>query len=89
MDISLLPELEKFVQDQIRIGRFASADEAINAALAELKAGEEISIADLDELRGEVNAGLREADSQQFAEFTADQIIAERHAALSARKKAS
>jgi antitoxin ParD1/3/4 len=36
MNVTLKPELEKFVEDQVNAGRFASAEEMFEAALARL-----------------------------------------------------
>ena len=44
---------------------------------------------EIDELRAEVDIGIAEADAGQFVEFTAERVIAERHAARAARKEGS
>lgn len=36
MDIALTPELERFVQDQVKAGRFASPGDVLKAGLARL-----------------------------------------------------
>lgn len=36
MTISLSPELKKYVEEQVRAGRFASAEEVVEAGLARL-----------------------------------------------------
>jgi putative addiction module CopG family antidote len=36
MTVSLSPEFKKYVEEQVRAGRFASADEVVEAALARL-----------------------------------------------------
>lgn len=89
MKVSLKPDLEKFIHDQVKAGRFKSADEAMNAAVAHLQAEGDLSGEDLDEVRAEVDAGIAEADRGEFAEFTAEDVIAERRAALAAKKKVS
>ena len=89
MDLSLRPDLQKFINDQVRSGRFTSAEEAINAAVAHLQTGREFAADELDELRKAVSAGAAEADRGEFAEFTADDVIAERRAAQAAQKKVS
>ena len=48
MNVSIEPELVKFIEDQVRTGRYASVNAAVNAALLRLKAEEEL-------LRGEVD----------------------------------
>jgi antitoxin ParD1/3/4 len=90
MNLSLKPDLEKYINEQVKAGRFASAEEAVNAAVAHLQAEAELSTAaDLDDLRADVRAGIEQADRGEFAEFTAEDVIAERRAALAAKKKVS
>ena len=89
MNVALKPDLEKFIEDQVKAGRFGSAEEALNAAVAHLQAEREFSVEEADELRAEVDVGIAEADRGEFAEFSAEGVIAERRAAMAARKKVS
>jgi antitoxin ParD1/3/4 len=41
MNISLTPELEQFLHNQVRSGRYSSAEEAVNKAVELLKETEE------------------------------------------------
>ena len=63
MNVSLKPELVEFVRDQVRAGRYGSADDAVNAAVAKLKAEEEL-LADEpdDEDLAAVEEGLSQLD---------------------------
>jgi putative addiction module CopG family antidote len=49
MNVALKPELEKFVQDQVKAGRFASPAEVLEAGLARLMLDppDELDAADL------------------------------------------
>jgi antitoxin ParD1/3/4 len=87
MDVQLKPELEKFIHQQVEQGRDDSAEDAVNAAVAQLQTGTELSPDDIAELRAEIDMGIAEADRGEFVEFTAEDIIAERRAALESRKK--
>ena len=49
MNISIEPELAKFIEEQVRAGRYGSADAAVNAAVSRLKAEEELLADDLDD----------------------------------------
>ena len=89
MDVSLKPDLEKFINDQVRSGRFSSTQEALNAAVAHLQAETEFTAGELHELREAVGAGAAQADRGEFVEFTAEDIIAEGRAARAAQKKVS
>jgi len=82
MNIILKPELEKFIDDQVQSGRYDSAADAINAAIARLQAERDFAGLSLDALRAEVDLGLAEADRGEFVEFTAKDVIAERRASL-------
>ena len=86
MNVRLKPELEQFVEEQVKSGRFATVDDALNAAVARLQTDDQV-VGDLEALRAEVDVGLAEADRGEFVEFTADDVIAERRAAWAARRK--
>jgi antitoxin ParD1/3/4 len=86
MNVLLKPELEKFIDDQVRSGRYDSAADAINAAVAQLQAERDFTGLSLDELRSEVDRGLAEADRGEFVEFSAEDVIAERRAALASKQ---
>jgi antitoxin ParD1/3/4 len=81
MNITLKPDLEKFIDDQVRSGRYDSTVDVINAAVAQLQVERDLAIPPLVVLRSEIDAGLAEADRGEFLEFTAEDVIAERRAA--------
>ena len=62
MTLTLPPDLERFVQDQVADGRFPSAEGVVEAALRLLRAQH----ADLREL---VRVGLDQADRGEVAPF--------------------
>jgi len=61
MDVSLTPELERFVAEKLKSGSFESASDVIGSALAMWKAQEELTPADLKELRAQIRVGLEQA----------------------------
>lgn len=61
MQVSLTPELQRFVEEKLKSGDFESASDVVGSALAMWKAQEELSSADLDELRAQINVGLDQA----------------------------
>ncbi len=83
MTIVLSDDAARFVDEQVRSGRYPSADAAVDAAVARLRsdAGD-----DPDDLGALIDVGLAEADRGAFVEFTAEQVIAERRAALAHRQ---
>ena len=76
MDIQIRPELQRFIEDQMKAGRYDSATDMINAGLAALQTQQEFSSEEIDDLRTEVDQGLAEADRGEFIKFTADDVIA-------------
>ena len=87
MPISLTPALAKFVDDLVKSGRYASPDDAVNAAVARLQTETELTPDDITDLREHLDPALAEADAGQFSDFTAEDVIAERRAARNARKQ--
>ncbi len=62
MDISLTPELEAYVNEMVRSGRFLSAGEVVREALRLLEERDRRKELDLAELREKVAAGLEQLD---------------------------
>jgi putative addiction module CopG family antidote len=58
MEVSLTPELERFIEDQVRSGRFSSPAEVLEAGLARLM------IEPLDELDPADLAAIEESERQ-------------------------
>jgi len=54
MNLSLAPELERFVSEQVRSGRYSSAEEAVNKAVEFLK--------EMEESESRLETLLREAE---------------------------
>ncbi len=81
MNVSLHPELQKFVDEQVRIGRFPSPEEVINAAVAnfqtEQELEEQLSPGDLEVLRAQIAVGIDQADRGELAPWDPDEVIAE------------
>ena len=87
MQVTLTPEMQAFVAEKVRAGQFASADEAVNLLLALVKEQEELTPSEVEELRAKLDPAIAEAACGEFVDFTADDVIAERRAALAARRK--
>jgi putative addiction module CopG family antidote len=86
MNVSLTPEVKKFVEKAVAAGRYGSPEEAINGLISLVKEQEELTPEDIKELRAELVQAIDEADHGRFVEFTAEDIIAEGRAALAKRK---
>ena len=59
MQILLTPEIARFIEEQVRSGRFDSPDAAVNAAVARLQMEEDLLAGELDdEDFGTIEEGL-------------------------------
>ena len=64
MNISLTPELEKFVRSHVDSGRYLSASEVVREALRLLEARDQEREAKLEALRGDIETGVRSGESK-------------------------
>ena len=87
MTVSLNPDVQKFVEQKVKAGRYASAEEAVNSLLSMVKAQEQLTPRDIEELRAEIDRGVADIEAGRFVEFTAEDVIAERRAAMAKRKR--
>jgi len=87
VNVVLNADVQRFLEEKVRAGQYASVPDAVNALLARVRAEEEISPADIEKLRAEIDIGLNELDQGQYAEFTAEDIIAEGRAARAAKQQ--
>ena len=74
MNVTLSPELQKFVDQKIVAGEYTNASQVVREALNVLRAQETLSEGDIHEMRQDVAIGLSQLDSGQTAEFTAKQV---------------
>jgi antitoxin ParD1/3/4 len=88
MQITLNPEVEKFVQEKVRTGQYGSADDLVNGALIDLmdREGEdEFTPEHRVYLQQEINIGIELADRGEFVEVDLEQIMAEGRRWLAAK----
>ncbi len=88
MAISLDQESQKFVDAELKAGRYASAEEVVRSALAIMQTHQVLDPDELDDLRADAAIGIGQADRGEFVEFTADDIIRDGKATLASRQKA-
>jgi antitoxin ParD1/3/4 len=62
VNVSLTPELEDFVQEKVKTGRYNSASEVVREALRLLEDHEKARAVQLDEFRAEINRRLASLD---------------------------
>jgi antitoxin ParD1/3/4 len=88
MNISLHPDLQKFIDDQLKAGHYESAEALINTAVARLQS-EDFTADDLAELRAEIAIAIEQADRGELEDWDINDIRAEGQRLLSqAPKKA-
>ncbi|MBX3073429.1 type II toxin-antitoxin system ParD family antitoxin [Candidatus Obscuribacterales bacterium] len=63
MNVSLTPELEKFVNDKVKTGLYNSASEVVRESLRLLRRQDELETLQLDELRREIRSGIEQMDA--------------------------
>jgi antitoxin ParD1/3/4 len=61
MQVTLTPEQQRFVEEKLKAGGFASASEVVGSALAMWKSQEELTPEDVDELRVQIQVGLEQS----------------------------
>ena len=83
MNVSLTPELEKFVAGKVESGRYQSASEVIREGLRLLDDQDRLRETQLGEVRKKVQAGLDQLDrGEGIPGNTAHELMKKRSAAL-------
>ncbi len=75
MNVSLTPELEQFVYDKVKSGRYLSASEVVREALRLLEERDHLHQAKLAELRQHLAIGIEQADRGELID--GDEVFAE------------
>ncbi|MDB5356325.1 MAG: addiction module antidote protein family [Phycisphaerales bacterium] len=77
MDITLNPEMQRFVAEKVQAGQYASASDLVNDALAVLRDEEELTPEDIEELRRDVKIGIEEHRRGESTPLDMDAIKAQ------------
>ena len=80
MNVSLTPELEEMIQEQVRSGQYSSASEVIRDALRLFRERELLRQIRLEELRREIDKGLKDVEQGRVAPLDIAAIKAEARA---------
>lgn len=75
MNVSLTPELERFIADLVETGRYRSASEVVREAVRRLQDRQAEREAKLAALRAAMDVGIAELDSGE--ELPADEVFEE------------
>jgi antitoxin ParD1/3/4 len=88
MKISLNTQMQRFVDEKVKSGQYATPDEVVNSALAVLRAQETESAEDSAELRRLIAVGIAQLDRGEGSEWDPDDLKRRvRDAASGAREK--
>jgi antitoxin ParD1/3/4 len=68
MNVSLSPQLRKFVADKLKSGRYHSASEVVREGLRLLEERDQARQVQLDEFRNLVAVGVRQAEAGEVVE---------------------
>jgi antitoxin ParD1/3/4 len=71
MHVSLTPDIQRFVEEQVKAGRFSSVEDAVNGLIGIAKQEEELTEQDVEELRAEIDVALKEVEAGQVGEWDA------------------
>lgn len=67
MNVSITPELEAFVKQQVESGMYQTSSEVVREALRLLKTHEQLRQIRLEELRKEIAIGIEQAERGEVA----------------------
>ena len=76
MNISLTPELDTFVQQKVRTGMYHSASEVIREGLRLLREQDDLRQARLNQLRKDVDVGIKQVDQGAYTEYSVGSLPA-------------
>jgi antitoxin ParD1/3/4 len=70
MNVSLTPELEKFICDKVRTGKYQTASEVVREALRTLMDREQLRAVELRRLHSELAVGLDQVSRSRTLDIT-------------------
>ena len=85
MNVSLTPELEKFIAEKVESGRYASASEVVREALRLLEEQEKSWAVRLEEFNRELRRRIESADRGEYV--TAEESLRRIQAKSAERRK--
>ena len=74
MNVSISRDLEQYVQEKVKSGRYPSASEVIDEGLRLLKKRDEAEHKKHEELRAEIAIGIEQADRGQVSTFNEETL---------------
>jgi antitoxin ParD1/3/4 len=86
MNLSLSADLEKFVEEKVRSGQFASPEEVVRGALALMKAQDALTPVDVAELRQMLAPAIEQADRGELTPLDMDAVKRKAEATRAGRR---
>jgi antitoxin ParD1/3/4 len=86
MNVSLTPQMEKYIARRVKQGVYQTSSEVVRAAIRLLQHAEEGRQQQLEELRREIQLGLDDAAAGRVKALDGEKIKAEGRKRLAARK---
>ena len=74
MNVSLSTDLERFVKNKVRSGRYANASEVVTRALRLLREDERVRTPDGEPLLAAIQQGIEQADRGETAPWDTEEI---------------
>ncbi|MBC8065189.1 MAG: type II toxin-antitoxin system ParD family antitoxin [Chlorobia bacterium] len=75
MNVSLTPELDKYVHGKVATGRYSSASEVVREALRTMQEREIDFLVDREVLRKKIDAGLDALERGDYVDATGDEHL--------------
>ena len=88
MNVSLTPELERFVQEKVASGRYNSASEVVRESLRLLEEWDRIKVNRYEALKRDIAVGLKQIEEGKVKPFDPEKIKERVRREISRRKKA-
>jgi antitoxin ParD1/3/4 len=87
MNISLDPKLERFIQEKVQSGQYASASDVVNCALWHFQAQESPTAEEIAELKREVAIGIEQLNRGESAPWDPEEIKAKGRQIIEERRR--
>lgn len=91
MNVSLTPELEKFIANKVSSGRYQTASEVVREGLRLLeehdRSKSSFMVSSMEELRAKLQEGIDSLDRGEYSKMGVEAIIAEGHKQMPGQPK--
>ena len=85
MEITLRPELERFIREKVSAGEYPDANSVVAGALEAFIAQEAVD--EIDRLRDQISSGINQLDAGQGEPWNAEEIKTDGRRALAEKRQ--